>query len=237
MFADELIQSHGTSVQCVQADLEDMASVKAAVAVLKTMPLDVFIHNAGAYDIPRHTCTTGYDTVFQINFVSPYYMMRQVLPVLAARQGTVVAVGSIAHNYSKTDRASVDFADRTKASKVYGNAKRYLMYALYALRDIAPQVKISVVHPGISFTGITDHYPKWLFALIKHPMKVICMKPPKACLSIVKGVFDGCERYEWIGPRFFDVWGMPRKTPLHTASADEILSIEQTAETIYTHLL
>ncbi len=231
-FRDELIRDYGVSVRCVGADLEDMASVKDAVTVLKALPLNVFIHNAGAYDIPRKVCTTGYDNVFQINFVSPYYMIRELLPSLAMRNGKVVVVGSIAHNYSKTDPAQVDFADRKQASKVYGNAKRYLMYAMYSLIDKS-SVSFSVTHPGISFTGITDHYPKWLFTLIKHPMKWIFMKPPKACLSILKGVFDSCRSREWIGPRVAGVWGLPRKTVLHTASEEEMVFIGKTAESVY----
>ena len=42
-FRDELIRDYGVSVRCVGADLEDMASVKDAVTVLKALPLNVFI--------------------------------------------------------------------------------------------------------------------------------------------------------------------------------------------------
>ena len=45
-------------------------------------------------------------------------------------------------------------------------------------------------------------------------MKVIFMKPKKAALSIIQGIYDECEYLEWIGPRFFDVWGMPKKKKL-----------------------
>ena len=229
-----LSEFEGISVNCINADLEDISSVKSACELLVKEPIDVFIHNAGAYSIPRKTCSTGYDNVFQINFVSPYYIIKKLLPVISGRGGRVVAVGSIAHDYSKTDAESIDFADRTRASKVYGNAKRYLMYSLYPLSGDGASV--SVTHPGISFTGITAHYPKLIFALIKHPMKVIFMKPQKAALSILKGVFESCRSYEWIGPRVFDVWGMPKKKKLRTAKKDEIDFIRTTAENIYAKL-
>lgn len=224
------------SVKCINADLEDISSVRSACELLAEEPIDIFIHNAGAYSIPRKTCSTGYDNVFQINFVSSYYIIKKLLPVLSQRHGRVVVVGSIAHNYSKTDVTSIDFANRTKASKVYGNAKRYLMFSLYGIKDQAENTSVSVTHPGISFTGITAHYPKLIFALIKHPMKIIFMKPKKAVLSILKGVFEPCENYEWIGPRLFDVWGLPKKKKLNTASKKEIEFIQSTAERIYTEL-
>jgi len=223
----------GLSVQCVIVDLEDMVAVKTATDLLVTMSPDVFIHNAGAYSIPRHTCDTGYDNVFQINFVSPYYMIRRLLPALASKNGHVVAVGSIAHNYSKSDPASVDFADRKAASKVYGNAKRYLMYGLMGLFRGRTDVTLSLTHPGISLTGITDHYPKPVFAVIKHPMKVLFMRPKKACLSTLYGVFEPCRNGEWIGPRWFNVWGYPKHKRLKTASAEEQQHIFECAEAVY----
>ena len=76
------------------------------------MNIDVFIHNAGAYSIPRNTSNSGYDNVFTINFVSPYYIIRELLPQISARGGKVLAVGSIAHRYSEIDKNDVDFRTR-----------------------------------------------------------------------------------------------------------------------------
>ena len=236
IFANELKNKYSASVKCVNADLEDMDSVKAAAEKLCEMPIDIFIHNAGAYSIPRKICKTGYDNVFEINFVSPYYIIKELLPKLRERNGKVVAVGSIAHNYSKTDSEDIDFSARKQASKVYGNAKRYLMFSLAKLFENEQNVTLSIVHPGISFTGITNHYPKLIFAVIKNPMKVIFMKPKKASLSILKGCFFKTAYSEWIGPRFFDVWGIPKIKKLKTAKEDEIKSIFSNAENIYSKL-
>ena len=153
-----------------------MDNVKSVTKELENMDIDIFIHNAGAYSIPRKICSSGYDNVFQINFVSPYYMIRTLLPTLRAKKGMAVAVGSIAHNYSKTDERDIDFRKRSASSKVYGNAKRFLMYSLYELFKNEKEASLSIVHPGITFTNITAHYPKLIFAVIKHPMKIIFMK-------------------------------------------------------------
>ena len=234
--ADTLRSSHGISVECICTDLSDMNSVRCATDALLACPPDIFIHNAGAYSIPRCTVSTGYDNVFQINFVSPYYIIRTLLPVMEQKGGKVVVVGSIAHRYSKTDPQDIDFTSRSAASQVYGNAKRYLMFALPPLFAGKSNISLSVTHPGISFTGITAHYPPWLFAIIKHPMKIIFMKPRRASLSILAGVFDQTDENQWIGPRLFDVWGLPVKRKLHSVSAEEAKQIAAAAQEIYDKL-
>ncbi len=237
-FRDELLgEFAGREIECISVDLSDFSSVKRATEDLKQRKIDVFLHNAGAYSIPRTICDTGYDNVFQINFLSPYYMIRELLPRLREVGGRVIAVGSIAHNYSKIDLSDIDFSTRSKASKVYGNAKRYLTYSLLSLAEREDGVRFCIAHPGISFTNITAHYPKPIFALIKHPMKVIFMKPKRACLSILWGVYEDCASDEWLGPTWFDVWGLPKKKKLKTASAEERAKIAHVAENAYQRLL
>ena len=233
-FREELLREFDEcSVECITVDLSDFSSVRKVTEQLKEKEIDCFIHNAGAYSIPRKLCDTGYDNVFQINFVSPYFMIRELLPMLRTRHGRVVVVGSIAHNYSQMDPEDIDFSTRKKSSLVYGNAKRYLTYSILALAEQEKEVDFCVAHPGISFTNITAHYPKLIFAVIKHPMKVIFMKPKKACLSILWGVFEKCSSEEWIGPRCFDVWGLPKKKKITTAKPSERAKITRIAENTY----
>lgn len=233
-FRAKLVKEYpAVHVVCLPIELSDMHSVKAACEALKNLSPDIFIHNAGAYSIPRHVCDTGYDNVFQINFVSPYYIIRELLPLLRQRRGHVEIMGSIAHRYSKTDPNDVDFSTRRRASLVYGNAKRYLMFSLFELFKNEQNVTLSVVHPGITFTNITAHYPKIIFALIKHPMKIIFPTPRKASLSAVVGLFSPTAYHEWIGPRLFDVWGFPMKKQLKSVSQEEGEQIGSCAEKIY----
>lgn len=219
------------TVEGITVDMEDLAAVRAAANALKAGPLDYLILNAGAYHIPRHKATSGYDNVFTINFIAPYYLARELKETLERRGGRVIAVSSIAHNYSRIDPDDIDFSTREKSGKVYGNAKRYLTFALYHLFEGSEA--LAVTHPGITFTGITAHYPKLIFAIIKHPMKVIFMKPKKAALSVLQGVFTPCHKNEWIGPRLFNVWGMPRKATLSTCKEEESKEIFRIARGIF----
>ncbi len=233
-FRTELLERFpSVSVVCITLELESLASAREASDALNARGVDVFIHNAGAYSIPRRISSYGYDNVFTINFLAPYYIIKEILPTLRARHGRAVAVGSIAHRYSRTDRSDVDFSTRKQASLVYGNAKRHLMYGLFELFTDEREASLAVAHPGITFTNITAHYPKLIFALIKHPMKVIFMKPRRAALSILAGIFEDAGYCEWIGPRCFDIWGLPKKKKLRSADESERAYIGQISEKLY----
>lgn len=218
-------------VQHITLDLENFNMVKNVVEQIKTLNIDYLILNAGAYKIPRHKCSTGFDNVFQINFISPYYLAINLAPSIKEKGGRVVAVSSIAHNYSKIDSEDIDFSTRKAASLVYGNAKRFLTYSLFEYFN--DDLTLSIAHPGITFTNITAHYPKLIFAIIKHPMKVIFMSPKKAALSILMALFIGCNKNEWIGPRILNIWGLPKKTVLKTASINESKQISLIANMLF----
>ncbi len=218
----------------ITLDLEDTERARAVADELTARRIDFLVLNAGAYSIPRHTCACGYDNVFTINFLSPYILAKSTLPNIAERGGRVVIVGSIAHRYSKTDKTDIDFCGRTASSKVYGNAKRYLMYACDAEKKYRKEIVIT--HPGIAVTNITAHYPKWLYAIIKYPMKVIFAKPEKACLSTLAGLFSDGERDTWIGPRIFDIWGLPKKRRFSPDDAERAW-VRETADKIYKEIL
>lgn len=220
----------------LKLDLEDKNSVDSVVAELKYNCPDVIIHNAGAYSIPRKDTNFGVNNIFAINFLAPLYLTENLKEELENKSTKVVIVGSIAHNYSKTNPKNIDFSGVRADSKVYGNAKRYLMLYFYEKFKNENYLSLSVTHPGITFTNITAHYPKLIFALIKHPMKVIFMKPKKAALCILKGVFEECEYGEWVGPRIFNIWGLPKKQRLKTFEKSEAEKVFKTTKNILKNL-
>ena len=83
----------GIQIGRIPLDLEDMGCVRAVARRLEQAPPDVLILNAGIYQVPRYRCSTGLDNVFQVNFASPYYLVRTLMPVMQERGGRVVAVG------------------------------------------------------------------------------------------------------------------------------------------------
>ena len=228
----ELKAINSTSkIDKIIVDFESFSSVKEAVDKMVDYSIDIFIANAGAYKIERRVSDLGYDNVFQINFVSQYYMIRRIIEKLSVEK--IVVVSSIAYNYSKIDIEDIDFKNNKYCNKVYGNSKRFLTFSTFELFKNIENIKLSIVHPGISYTNITSHYPKLVFKLIKYPMKVIFHKPRKASLSIIKGVFDSCELNEWIGPKYFNVWGYPDKKKIKHCSNKESGEIGEVSDKIY----
>lgn len=235
--ADLLKEYPEGNIQFLPLDLADLASVDDVCQKLTVSPPDILLHNAGIYDVPRVPCSTGLLNVFQVNFAAPYYMTKQLLPALEIHGAKVVVVGSIAHNYSETDPEDPDFSTRKQSPLVYGNSKRYLMFAFSKLLKDNPHVDFSIGHPGITLTNISNHYPSWLYPLIRPFLKVFFMNPERASRGILYGVCRKMENLSWAGPRLFNIWGSPSVKKLTTCSCLEQQHIFESAEKIYQQML
>lgn len=234
-----LLKHPNIEIEVIDVDLSNFKSVKTCInKLVEYDKIDAIIHNAGIYNVPIQSTDFGFNNVFSVNFLAPYYITKQILPLLEkSDMAKVVIVGSIAHNYSHIDVNDIDFSTRKKPSKIYGNSKRFLMFSMYELFKNKDKVKLSVTHPGITSTNMTNHYPKFVYALIKYPMKVIFIPPRKASLSIIKGVFDNTNYHYWIGPKLLNIWGYPKTRKLKTCSIDESKKIFDIAENIYNEII
>ena len=141
----------------------------------------------------------------------------------------VVAVGSIAHKNCRLNENDISLKDCKKDVKLYGNAKRFLMFSLAKLCE---DKNYTIAHPGITYTNITSHYPKILLPFIKFFMKIIFPSTKKASLTIVKALFENAPKGQWIGPKYFDIWGKPKTKRLKTFSSQESDKVFEIAESI-----
>lgn len=232
-----LIRHPNAHIENLKLDLTNFENVKRVTEELKCKQIDILIHNAGIYNVPRFKTDTGFDNIFQVNFIAPYYITKQLLPTIKKSSvAKVVAVGSIAHNYSKIDENDIEFLTRKKSSLIYGNSKRFLMFALMQLFKREKEISLSIAHPGITLTNMTNHYPKTINWLVKLGIKFLFQSPKKASLSIIKAIFEDCNSNEWIGPNTFNIWGKPKKKVLKTATKEEKEKIFQIAEDLYNKL-
>ena len=230
---DILSKFPNTKIQILVVDMFDINSVKLFVRKLKQLSVDIIIINSAVYNVPRATSTSGFDNVFQINFVSPYFIIKQMMPTLQkVKDSKVIIIGSIAYNYSKVDFSDIQRLKTKKPSIIYGNSKRFLMFALCKLFENT-SVNLSIVHPGITLTNMTNHYPKFVNWFVKIGIKILFSPPKKACLSVLAGTSQSTKFNEWIGPSKFNIWGFPKKQKLNTCSSAEATKIFNTAEKIY----
>lgn len=226
-----------TKIDFVHLDFNSLESVNNCINKLKLYNgIDILINNAGIYNVPLEKMDSGYNNVFQTNFVYPYYFTKKLLPELEkCENSTCVVLGSVAHNYSKLDEKDIDFSTRKKSSKIYGNSKRFLMFSFFELFKDS-KVNLSVVHPGVTLTNMTNHYPKYINWLVKIGIKLVFPSPKKATRSILYGTCHTPPTYNWIGPKIFNVWGNPHISRLKTCSAEESKKIYSIAEEIYNKL-
>lgn len=231
--AEKIKAEFGGDVKTIKVDMVEINSVQKMCENLKNESVDYLILNAGAYSLPREKSSEGWDNVFQINFVSPYYIVKEMLPLLRGRGAKVVVVGSIAHKYSHINENDIDFSYVKAPRKVYGNAKRFLMYSLFKLFEKEERVSFSIAHPGITPTNITSHYPKFIRAIVKYPMKMIFTSPEKASLNVIKGMFANLSPNSWIGPQVCNIWGKPKIKELKSCTEQESKKIFEIAEKIY----
>ena len=140
------------NIRFLICDLEWIDQVKAVTEALQQLPVDILMLNAGTYAIPRDISSAGYDTVFQTNFLSHYYMARTLQPLLEERKGKIVVTGSIAHQFNVLDPEDPDFFFHDGANNIYGNSKRFLMFSLMeALKKSA--VDFAIGHPVQEIPG------------------------------------------------------------------------------------
>ncbi len=224
------------NIEIYKTDLEKINDVKQTAQALKNKTIDILILNAGAYKIKRKITPLGFDNLFQINFISQYFLVKKLIKNLRKSDSAkVVAVGSIAHAFSSINLADIDFSKVKSDSKTYGNAKRFLMFSLFELLK-NQNISFAVAHPGITPTNITNNYNKAVNAIIKYPMKLIFAKPQNACVSIVEGVFNSQDYGTWVGPKHFNIWGKPKVKKIKTFSETESKRIYDIAEKIYTKI-
>ena len=220
-------------IDIILVDLYNINSVKLFVCKLKLKHVDTIIFNSAIYNVPRQTSSIGFDNIFQVNFVSIYYIAKQMIPTLRKiKNSKIVFISSIAHEYSKVNFDDIQMLKNAKSSKIYGNSKRFAMFSLQKLLQDS-SVELSVVHPGITLTNMTNHYPKAINWLVKLGIKILFPKPEKASLSIISGIYNSTKLNEWIGPAKFNIWGYPKKKNINSASKEEINRIYLEAEKIY----
>ena len=227
-----LENSPNSVVKILSLDLSNFESVNDTLKVLEKEKFDFFILNSGVYNVKRFETSLGFDNIFQINFLMPYYMVNKLIKKIKNEKIKVIAMGSIAHNYSKLNEKDIQFLNVKKSSKAYGNSKRFLMFSLFELAE-KEKVDIVICHPGVTLTNMTNHYPKAINWFVKFGIRLVFPSPQKASLSVIKALFSRTKKNEWVGPSIFNIWGYPKKSFLKTCTQEESLKIFEISEKLY----
>ncbi len=185
------------------SDFDTVAACAEAVRAMDT-PIDMLICNAGML-LRELQQVNGLEIQFAVNHLGHFLLVNRLLErVLAAPQGRVVVVGSIAHSGSPEGGIQFDnLSGEGWATSAYGHSK--LANGLFSL-ELAARLEGTAatsnsLHPGVIMTtNITRYLPSAMGSVRSMPGKNIPQGAATTCyvatypeLTGVSGLyFDDC---------------------------------------------
>jgi NAD(P)-dependent dehydrogenase (short-subunit alcohol dehydrogenase family) len=122
--------------------------------------LSVLVNNVGGLYQTRWETADGYEATLAMNFVGPFALTGELLPLLQANAtARCVNVVSAGFNMWKTDPfQDVQSTQRYVSGDVYAHTKLLNVLGSLALarRLPAEQVTVNLVHPGMAWTPMTQ---------------------------------------------------------------------------------
>ncbi|KAM0722725.1 hypothetical protein Q7P37_002166 [Cladosporium fusiforme] len=174
----------------LQIDLKDLKSVKAAAAVFRTREprLDILINNAGVMAVPFELTKDGYESTWQVNYLSPFIFTLELLPLMSAtasqfRDSTSVRVIDLSSDMSSMlGPKSMQLDDVNMSStkgatallQRYAHSKQGSIRHAKELNDRYSNQGVTAysLHPGVIKTNLQGHDPSFFGTLSNLAMKV-----------------------------------------------------------------
>ena len=162
---EEIKRSTGNpSADYILADLVSLGQVRQLAETFRRRyrTLDVLINNAGVF-LPRRTLTEdGYETMFQVNYLSPFLLTNLLLPELQnSEQGRIVNLSSSVYAIGKFDPNNLQSERHFSVLGAYAATKLFVLMFTEELasRLKATSVTANAVHPGVVRTRMMLRAP------------------------------------------------------------------------------
>ena len=153
--------ANGGSLELVQLDLADLASVRACADALVAAgkPFDVVIANAGVMACPQGKTADGFETQFGTNHLGHFVLVNRIASLL--KPGSrLVNLSSAGHRFSDVDLDDPNFEHSPYTEfGAYGRSKtaNVLFAVEFDRRHKANGVRATAVHPGGIQTELGRH--------------------------------------------------------------------------------
>lgn len=165
--ADILARNPEARLEVRRVDLADLASVRTFTDGLLAdgTPVDVLVNNAGVMAPPtRMTTADGFELQFGSNFLGPFALTVQLLPLLLAAQAPRVAtMSSGTASYGRIHWDDLQFERRYSAHRAYAQSKLADLMMTRRLADLARQhrwnLTSTAAHPGYTRTNLQSAGP------------------------------------------------------------------------------
>ena len=140
--------------------------------------LDVLVNNVGGAYATRWETADGYEATLAMNVVGPFALTAELVPLLQANApARCINVVSAAYQMCKRDPfEDVQSSERYRSAEAYAQTKLLNMLFTFALakRLSAERVTVNAVHPGLSWTQMTQSmrpetmgFPKPLWPVLR----------------------------------------------------------------------
>ncbi|HZZ68016.1 MAG TPA: SDR family NAD(P)-dependent oxidoreductase [Phenylobacterium sp.] len=153
--------ANGGSLELIELDLADLASVRAAADKLNAAgkPFDVVICNAGVMATPQGKTKDGFETQFGTNHLGHFVFVNRIANLIKDG-GRLVNLSSAGHRFSDVNLEDPNF-EHTEYTPfgAYGRSKTAnILFAVeFDRRHKARGVRATAVHPGGIQTELGRH--------------------------------------------------------------------------------
>ncbi|NQE60982.1 SDR family NAD(P)-dependent oxidoreductase [Caulobacter sp. RHG1] len=157
----EAAAAHGGSLQLIQLDLADLASVRAAADALVAdgKTFDLVIANAGVMAPPFGKTADGFETQFGTNHLGHFVFINRIASLLKAGS-RVVSLASSGHRFADVNLEDPTFETTEYVPfEAYGRSKTAnILFAVeFDRRHKDRGVRATAVHPGGIQTELARH--------------------------------------------------------------------------------
>ena len=182
-------KSGSKSVELMSADLASLASVRAfAEAYAKSHDsLHVLLNNAGVARPLRSLTIDGFETTFQVNYLSHFLLTNLLLPILKKdAPSRIVNVSSVAHYGGHLNFEDLQMEKGYGVMRAYSQSKLALVLFTHELarRLQGTGVTANCLHPGAVATNI---WGDWLgpAAFLGKVTRLFMLSPEKGAKTQV----------------------------------------------------
>jgi NAD(P)-dependent dehydrogenase (short-subunit alcohol dehydrogenase family) len=152
-------RSGSRSVELMLADMASLDSVRAFARVFEESrgSLHVLLNNAGVVRLRRSLTADGFETTFQVNYLSPFLLTNLLLPSLKrSAPSRIVNVSSVAHYGSHIDLGDLQLERGYRVMRAYSQSKLALVLFTHELarRLEGTGVTANCLHPGVVATNM-----------------------------------------------------------------------------------
>jgi NAD(P)-dependent dehydrogenase (short-subunit alcohol dehydrogenase family) len=169
----------GVEADSILVDLTSLKQVRQAADTYAAhySRLDVLLNNAGVFGTTRTLTEDGFESTFQVNYLSHFVLTQSLLGVLRnSEQGRVINLSSSIYSIGRFVPGDLQFARRYSVMGAYAASKLLvLMFTKELARRLSgTRVTANAAHPGVVRTQMMKSVPGALrlIALASLPFSV-----------------------------------------------------------------